>query len=83
MAAEEELESEAPADVAATHGPDATAIAAAEEEVDLDTVSPQHAQADTVPAGVPVEPMGAVDNAESPSEGEAPVATTEEDTSTA
>src|SRR6266566_1478469 len=34
---EEELESEAPADAAATHGPDATAIAEAEGEVDLDT----------------------------------------------
>src|SRR5438309_1763140 len=35
-ASEEPLESEAPADIAATHGPDATEIAAAEDEVDLD-----------------------------------------------
>src|SRR5207244_11571456 len=33
---EQPLESEAPADVAATHGPDATEIAAVEGEVDLD-----------------------------------------------
>ena len=32
-----EVESEAPADVAATHGPDAVAVAEAEGEVDLDT----------------------------------------------
>jgi N utilization substance protein A len=50
-----ELESEAPADVAATHGPSATEIAASEGEVDLDTVHPQHAAPEQVPAGVPVE----------------------------
>ncbi len=36
-----EVESEAPADVAATHGPDAVAVAEAEGEVDLDTVVPE------------------------------------------
>jgi transcription termination/antitermination protein NusA len=103
VSVDEELESEAPADVAATHGPDATEIAAAEGEVDLDTVSPQHAEPDAVPAGIPVEPAAAEDGdaaapvdldvegrtTDSPSEGEAPgtptapVATTEEGTSTA
>src|SRR5438067_6464661 len=34
---EEELESEAPADAASTHGPDATELAASQGEVDLDT----------------------------------------------
>jgi transcription termination/antitermination protein NusA len=53
--AEAELDPEAPADVAATHGPAATEIAAAEGEVDLDTVHPQHAAPEQVPAGVPVE----------------------------
>ena len=55
---EEELESEAPADVAATHGPSATAVAAAEDEVDLDTVHPQYAPPEQVPAGVPIEVEG-------------------------
>src|SRR6266567_1698150 len=36
-----EVESEAPADVASTHGPIAVAVAEAEGEVDLDTVAPQ------------------------------------------
>ncbi len=53
--AEEELESEAPADVVATHDPPATEIAAAEGEVDLDTVHPQYARPEQVPAGVPIE----------------------------
>jgi N utilization substance protein A len=53
--AEEELESEAPADVVATHDPPATEIAAAEGEVDLDTVHPQYAPPEQVPAGVPIE----------------------------
>src|SRR5438105_6325634 len=35
-----ETDSAAPADVAATHGPDAVAVASAEGEVDLDTVVP-------------------------------------------
>jgi N utilization substance protein A len=51
----EPLDSEAPADVAATHGPDATEIAAEEGEVDLDVSHPQVAAADEVPAGIPVE----------------------------
>jgi N utilization substance protein A len=52
-----EVESEAPADVAATHGPDAIAVAEAEGEVDLDTVSPEAevAPPEEVPAGIPVE----------------------------
>src|SRR5438477_511109 len=49
------LESEAPADVAATHGPPATAIADAEGEVDLDVTHPQVAPPEEVPAGIPVE----------------------------
>jgi N utilization substance protein A len=53
--ADEELESEAPADVAATHGPDATELAAVEGEVDLDTIHPQYAPPAQVPAGIPVE----------------------------
>jgi N utilization substance protein A len=52
-----EVDSEAPADVAATHGPDATAIAAAEGEVDLDTAHPQIAPPEKFPAGVPIEPL--------------------------
>jgi len=67
---EEELESEAPADVAATHGPAATAIAAAEDEVDLDTVTPQYAPPEQVPAGIPLEvqaePAGAPADEEPP-----------------
>jgi N utilization substance protein A len=50
-----EVDSPAPADVAATHGPDATAIAEAEGEVDLDTAQPQLAPPSEVPAGIPVE----------------------------
>jgi N utilization substance protein A len=50
-----EVESEAPADAAATHGPDAVAVAEAEGEVDLDTVAPQRAPEAEVPAGIPVE----------------------------
>ena len=82
----EQLESEAPADVVATHAPDATEIAAAEGEVDLDTVRPQQAEPTRVPAGVPVEPTGDTDGqvespvdldvegraVEAPSEGAAP-----------
>jgi N utilization substance protein A len=49
------LESEAPADVAATHGPDATEIAATAGEVDLDVAHPTAAPEHEVPAGVPVE----------------------------
>jgi N utilization substance protein A len=50
-----EVDSEAPADAAATHGPDAAAVAAAEGEVDLDTAHPGHAPPAEVPAGIPVE----------------------------
>jgi N utilization substance protein A len=53
---EEPLESEATADAAATHGPDAVVIAEAEGEVDLDVSHPPVADPDQVPAGIPVEP---------------------------
>jgi transcription termination/antitermination protein NusA len=49
------LESEAPADVVATHGPDADVIAEAEGKVDLDIAPPVAAPLDEVPAGIPVE----------------------------
>jgi N utilization substance protein A len=51
----EPIDSEAPADVVATHGPDATEIAAEEGEVDLDVSHPQVAPPEEVPAGIPVE----------------------------
>jgi N utilization substance protein A len=60
----DEVESEAPADAAATHGPPATVVAAAEGEVDLDTVRAEHAPPDEVPAGIPVEPASAIDGDE-------------------
>src|SRR5215471_523813 len=47
----DEIESEAPADAAATHGPPATVIG----EVDLDTVQHEVAPPEEVPAGIPVE----------------------------
>src|SRR5205807_5438623 len=52
-----EVDSEAPADAAATHGPDAVAIAEAEGEVDLDTVAPhpQRAAEDDENEGIPIE----------------------------
>src|SRR5690242_15430686 len=52
-----EIDSPAPADVAATHGPDAVAVAAAEGEVDLDTVvpHPQRAAAEDRTDGIPIE----------------------------
>ncbi|HEY2542854.1 MAG TPA: transcription termination factor NusA [Gaiellaceae bacterium] len=55
-----EIEDEAPADAAATHGPPATAIADAEGEVDLDTVLPHPdvAPPEEIPAGIPVETEG-------------------------
>jgi transcription termination/antitermination protein NusA len=56
-----EVESGAPADAAATHGPDATAVAEAEGEVDLDTAHPQQAPPAEVPAGIPVEQESADD----------------------
>jgi N utilization substance protein A len=49
------LDPEAPADVVATHGPDATEIAASEGEVDLDVDHPAVAPPHEVPAGIPVE----------------------------
>jgi N utilization substance protein A len=51
-----EVDSEAPADAAATHGPDAEAVAEAEGEVDLDVSHPQTAPPEELPAGIPVEP---------------------------
>jgi N utilization substance protein A len=50
-----EVDSAASADAAATHGPDADVIAAAEGEVDLDVSHPQVAPPQEVPAGIPVE----------------------------
>jgi len=52
-----ETDSAAPADVAATHGPDAVAVASAEGEVDLDTVvpHPQRAAGEDETGGIPVE----------------------------
>jgi N utilization substance protein A len=52
-----EVDSAAPADVAATHGPDAVAVAAVEGEVDLDTVvpHPQRAAGDDETGGIPIE----------------------------
>ena len=49
--------SAAPADVAATHGPDAVAVAEAEGEVDLDTVRAASAVAteDDATGGIPIE----------------------------
>jgi len=51
------IDSEAPADVAATHGPDAVAVAEAEGEVDLDTVAPhpQMAVEEDTTDGIPIE----------------------------
>src|SRR5437764_38927 len=51
------IDSEAPADVAATHGPDAVAVAEAEGEVDLDTVAaqPQMATVEDTTDGIPIE----------------------------
>jgi transcription termination/antitermination protein NusA len=76
---EEELESEAPADIAATHGPDAVEVAAAEGEVDLDTVHVQRAGPEAVPAGIAVRPRDAASEGDvegrtvdDPSEGAAP-----------
>jgi transcription termination/antitermination protein NusA len=57
VAAVEEVDSEAPADVASTHGPDAVELAADEGEVDLDTVQVQRAEPDPVPAGIAVRPI--------------------------
>jgi N utilization substance protein A len=53
----EPLESEAPADAAATHDPPATAVADAEGEVDLDIAPPKVAPPEEIPAGIPIEPV--------------------------
>src|SRR4029077_3185044 len=52
-----EVDSEAPADVAATHGLDAVAVAEAEGEVDLDTIAPQPrlAAEEDETEGIPIE----------------------------
>ncbi len=50
-----EVESEAPADVASTHGPAAETIAEDAGEVDLEASHPQVAPPAEVPAGIPVE----------------------------
>jgi N utilization substance protein A len=52
-----EVESAAPADAAATHGPDAVAVAEAEGEVDLDTVfpRPERAVEEDETDGIPLE----------------------------
>jgi N utilization substance protein A len=52
-----EVESEAPADVAATHGPDAVAVAEAEGEVDLEAIVPQPERLgeDDPTDGIPIE----------------------------
>src|SRR4051794_11912303 len=52
----DELESAAPADVAATDGAPATVVAEVEGEVDLDIAPPDLAAPAEVPAGIPVEP---------------------------
>jgi transcription termination/antitermination protein NusA len=62
--AEESLESAAPADAAATHGPDAEVIAEDEGEVDLDVAHPKVAEPEQVPAGIPVEQTSADDEPE-------------------
>jgi N utilization substance protein A len=49
------LDSEAPADVVATHPPDATEVAAVEGEADLDVDHPAIAPPHEVPAGIPIE----------------------------
>src|SRR2546429_1652549 len=64
---DEPLESEAPADVAATQGPPATAVADAEGEVDLDVTHPEATPPEEVPAGIPVEASPGDD--EEPEEG--------------
>jgi transcription termination/antitermination protein NusA len=50
-----EVDTPAPADAAATHGPPATAIAEVEGDVDLDVTHPEVAPPPEVPAGIPVE----------------------------
>jgi N utilization substance protein A len=74
-----EIESEAPADAAATHGPPATVIAEIEEDVDLDVTHPEMAAPEEVPAGIPVEHISH-DGGDDATE---PVADTEEGSSAA
>jgi N utilization substance protein A len=50
-----EVDSEAPADAAATHGPPAETLAEDEGEVDLDASHPRTAPPPQGPAGIPVE----------------------------
>jgi N utilization substance protein A len=57
-----EVESEAPADVAATHGPDADVLAADNGEP-LVSSEAGHAPPAEVPAGIPVEPTGGAEEA--------------------
>src|SRR5262249_61955616 len=51
-----EIESEATADAAATHGAPATAIPALAHEADLATVEHEGAPPEEAPAGIPIEP---------------------------
>ncbi len=55
----EPLDDEAPADVAATHGPDATVLAHDAGEIDPDVEHPQVAPPEKFPAGIPFEPSDA------------------------
>jgi N utilization substance protein A len=61
-----EVESEAPADAAATHGPDAVTIAADAGEVDLDVAHPAYAEPEVVPAGIPVVQVESESDEETP-----------------
>jgi transcription termination/antitermination protein NusA len=54
---DEELQSAAPADAVATHGPSAAAIEEIEGEVDFDISHPEHAPTEERPGGIPVEPL--------------------------
>jgi len=66
IAEEPPLDPEAPADVAATHGPDADTIAQDEGEVDLDISHPRHAEPAQVPAGIPIQPSHDDEDREEP-----------------
>jgi len=61
----EPVDAEAPADVAATHGPPATVIAEAEGEVDLDVTQHATAPPEEIPAGIPVEAEASADEEDS------------------
>ncbi|HSB38890.1 MAG TPA: transcription termination factor NusA [Gaiellaceae bacterium] len=73
VAEAEELESEAPADAVATHGPSAEAVAGAEGEVDLEASHPETAPPEERPAGIPVEPLAEAEGVETTAEEPAPV----------